>query len=435
MRLSFGQEMRQVQKQILAPRMIQSMEILQLAVQALEERIEEEMQENPVLELRDEDPDLPEEQVEAEDPNAPTQEERVLVVDETKDNKDDFERLVNSDDEWLESFDERPRVSSQRVAEEGDRKHDAMANMEARPPSLQDHLREQLGWLEIDEVTRAMADRIIYNLDANGFLPGRLEDILDPNATRDELALAEKALAVVQKLDPLGVAARDLRECLLLQLNPKMDHYEELRVLIGDHLDDLMHNRLPQIQRRTGMSMDEIHDTIQELRKLKLRPAADFADAHVPNVTPDVYLEEGDNGEFKVFLQDGRTPSLCISPYYRKLLMQEGTSDAEKEWIKRKINSAQWLMDSIEQRRSTLTKISQAIVDHQVAFLRKGPEFIEPLKMQQIADKVGSSRRQSCNRPDNWPAPAPATYRPASRPSCPQYPTDSCQTRQTSRVD
>src|SRR5581483_8376127 len=129
MRLSFGQEMRMVQKQVLAHRMIQSMEILQLPIMALQERIEQELQENPVLELREEDPDLPDEEVEAENPDAPTSEEREMVVDETKNNEADFERLLNMDQDWPDSFDERPRLSSTRLEEEGDRKHDAMANM------------------------------------------------------------------------------------------------------------------------------------------------------------------------------------------------------------------------------------------------------------------------------------------------------------------
>ncbi len=389
MRLSFGQEMRMVQKQVLAPRMIQSMEILQLPIMALQERIEQEMQENPILDIREEDPDLPDEQVETENPDAPTSEERELVVDGAKNNEADFERLLNLDQDWPDTFDDRPRMSSSRLEEEGDRKHDAMANMVARPQSLQDYLREQLGWWDLDEPTRQMAERIIYNLDPNGYLQGRLEDTIDPNAGPDELALAQKSLAVVQKLEPPGVGARDLRECLLLQLMPGMHCYDQLRTLISSHLEDLEHNRLPVIQRKTGYSLELIQETLGELRKLNPKPGADFTDVHAPTVTPDVFLDVTDDGKYKVVLEDTRTPSLFISPYYRKLLMQGNATDAEKEWIKRKINSAQWLIDSIEQRRSTLTRVAQAIVDHQSEFLTKGPEYIEPLKMQQIADKVG----------------------------------------------
>ncbi|HEV3005653.1 MAG TPA: RNA polymerase factor sigma-54, partial [Pirellulales bacterium] len=188
---------------------------------------------------------------------------------------------------------------------------------------------------------------------------------------------------------PTGVGARDPKECLLLQLSPAMFRYEQLRTLISTHLEDLEHNRLPVIERKTGYSMDLIQETLGELRKLKLRPGAIFGENHVPAVTPDVFLEVTDDGKYKVAVDDGRTPTLFISPYYRKLLTQGNATEAEKEWIKRKINSAQWLIESIEQRRNTLSRVAQAIVDHQTEFLNKGPEHIEPLKMQQIADKVG----------------------------------------------
>src|SRR3979490_3003284 len=195
MRLSFGQELRLVQKQVLAPRMIQSMEILQLPIMALQERIEQEIQENPVLDLQEEDADLPEEPVEAEvNPDAPSEEERELVVDEAKNNEADFERLLNMDEEWPDHFEERSRPSSNRVEEEGARKHDAMANMVARPQSLQDYLHDQLGWFELDAAVRQMADRIIYSLDANGYLSGRLEDLIEPDAGSEQLLVAQQAL-------------------------------------------------------------------------------------------------------------------------------------------------------------------------------------------------------------------------------------------------
>ena len=377
-----------VQKQVLAPRMIQSMEILQLPILALQERIEQEMQENPALELQEEDLDLPEEPAEVVNPDAPSEEERELVVDENKNNEDDFERLLNMDEEWPDHFEERSKPSSTRMEEEGQRAHDAMANMVARPQSLQDYLHDQLSWFEIGAELRQMCDRIIYNLDANGYLQGRLEDLIDPNAGPEQLALAGEALAMVQRLDPPGVAARDLRECLLLQLKPGMPCYEQLQTLIGSHLEDIEHNRLPVIERRTGFAIPLIQQTLVELRKLNPKPGANFGEVFVPNVTPDVFVELDDNGNYKIRLEDGRTPKLYISNYCRQILTSGAADTQTREFIKRKINSAQWLIESIEQRRNTLTRVAQAIVDHQVEFLKNGPEFIEPLKMQQIADKV-----------------------------------------------
>ena len=392
MRLSFGQNLQMVQKQVLAPRMIQSMEILQLPILALQERIEQEMEENPVLELQEQDPELsvdtaePEQQ---ESPDAPTDEERELVIDETKNNEDDFERLMKMDEEWPDHFEERSRPSRNQTEEAGERKLDAMANMEARPQTLHDYLHDQLGWFDLAPELRAMCDRIIYNLDASGRLPSRLEDLLGAGASQTDLALAQEALALIQKLDPPGVGARDLRECLLLQLTPGMPYYEQLQTLISAHLEDLEHNRLPAISRATGFSIELIQEAIQELRHLNLNPGGEFAESVAPPVTPDVFVDQAEDGRYSVRLEDGDTPDLYISPYYRKLFQRGDTNDETRDYIKRKINSAQWLIDSIEQRRSTLTRVSQAIVDHQVEFLNKGPESIEPLKMQQIADKVG----------------------------------------------
>jgi len=384
--------MRMVQKQVLAPRMIQSMEILQLPILALQERIEQEMGENPVLELQEDDPDLPAETAETEvqdSPDAPSDEERELVINETTKNEDDFERLMNMDEEFPDRFEEHSRPSRAETEDAGERKLDAMANMIARPQSLQDYLRDQLGWFDIEPALRTMCERIIYNLDSNGYLQGRLEDLLGLEATREDHALAERALAVVQKLDPPGVAARSLQECLLLQLTPGMPYFEQLQMLITAHMEDIEHNRLPAISRRTGFSIDLIQQALAELRKLNPKPGADYNNVPVPSVTPDVFVELGDDGKYQIRLEDGRTPALFISPYYRKLFAAGQVNDETREYIKRKINSAQWLIDSIQQRRNTLTRVAQAIVDHQTEFLSKGPEAIEPLKMQQIADKVG----------------------------------------------
>ena len=392
MRLSLGQDLRLVQKQVLAPRMIQSMEILQLSILALQERIEQEMEENPVLELQEEEPEVATaEETEVEErqaPDAPTDEERELVIDETHANEGDFERLMKMDEEYPEHFEERSRPSRAEIEEAGERKLDAIANMASRPQSLQDYLHDQLGWFDLEPALRTMADRIIYNLDTNGYLQGRLEDLLGSEAGPEDLELAQRALSLVQKLDPPGVGARDLRECLLLQLVPGILYYEQLRTLISNYLEDLEHNRLPVISRRTGYSIELIQKVLVELRKLSPKPGADYNNIVVPPVTPDVFVEPDENGRYRVRLEEGHTPSLFISPYYRKLFQDAATSDETREYIKRKVNSAQWLIDSIQQRRSTLTKVAQAIVDHQKAFLDKGPEAIEPLKMQQIADKV-----------------------------------------------
>ncbi len=391
MRLSFGLEQRQVQKQIMAPRMIQSMEILQLPLLALQERIEQELSENPVLELAETDEASTTEEDERENPDAPAETEKELVVDEKGDNADDFERLMDLDREVPDHFDERTRSSANRVAEESDRKHDAIANLAERPESLHDYLRHQLGELELERDIARLAERIVSTLDPKdgGYFRSSLQDLLPPSASQEQLELAELALQIVQQLDPPGIAARDLRECLLAQLQPEMPHFEEVRTLILSHLENLRDNRLPAVQKATGMTIDEIQAAWGQLRKLNPKPGAKFAEAFVPTVTPDVRLERDEDGNYKVVMDDDRTPQLYISDYYRKRLASGNATAEEREFIKRKVNAAQWLIESINQRRSTLTRVAQAIVEHQTRFLEEGPEAIEPLKMQQIADQVG----------------------------------------------
>ena len=389
MKLSIGQHLQQKQVQSLAPRMIQSMEILQLPLAALQERIEQELSENPLLEMRADDPSLPESgQNDAKETKDVDQKE--LVVDDAH-SADDFERLLNLDREVPDHFDERPRMSINRIQENADRLHDLMANVADRGETLQEHLLHQIGELEIDEETARMCHRIVSALapDDGGYLKTNLIDLLPPGATEEKLALAERALKIVQRLDPIGIAARDLKECLLLQLRPEMPLVEQQRMLIVNHLEDLRDNRLPQIQKATGYTIDEIHAAWDELKKLRPKPASRFAERVVPKVTPDLWVEQDENGRYVAKMDEGPSRGLFISDYYRKRLASGKATAEEKEFIKRKVNSAQWLIESIEQRRSTLLKVAQAIIDHQTAFLDNGPESIEPLKMQQIADSVG----------------------------------------------
>lgn len=394
MRMSMGLEARQMQVQKLAPRMIQSMEILQLPVLALQERIEREMNENPLLEQQDSDPMAPDESNSDDEPvsgDTRADSEKELVVDNDHDNKQDFERLLNMDSELPGTFDDSFRRSANRVQEDMDRRHDLMANAETRPESLNDFLLHQLAEMDIDDRIEQMAERIISTLDARdgGYLRMPLNDLLPANHTKEDAELAKEALQVVQSLEPVGIAARDLRECLLLQLRPTMPWYDEMKSLISNHLKDLAENRLPVIQRKSGLSLETIQAARAQMHKLNPKPGATFTKTHVPNVTPDVIVEQDDAGDYKVRLDDDRVPRLFISDYYRRRLMDPNGTAEEKEFIKKKINGAQWLIDSIEQRRSTLTKVAQAIVEHQRNFLDNGPEAIEPLKMQQIADRVG----------------------------------------------
>lgn len=387
MRLSIGQHLQQKQTQTMAPRMIQSMEILQLPVTALLERVEEELRENPVLEISEADPSLPDEKVESES----SSDEKELVVDEKGNNEDDFERLVEMDNDVPDHFDDRPRVSSNRVQDSMDRQHDLMANVVDRPESLQEYLMHQLGEMDLGDEMLAMCQRIVSTLSPNtgGYLRVSLEDLLPADHSDEQLELARQSLKMIQSLDPPGIAARDLRECLLLQITDSMPFHQEVRRLVSDHLEDLRDNRMPQIQKATGYSFDLIKDALSQLRKLNPKPAGRFAETTAPAITPDVMIYKNDEGRYMVKAEEAPIGNLYISNYYKKRHASGKLTSEEKEFLKKKYASAKWLLESIEQRRNTLSRVAQAIVDHQKAFLDNGPEYLVPLKMQQIADKVG----------------------------------------------
>lgn len=401
MQLGFSQQMKMSQQMKLAPRMIQSMEILQLPLMALKERIDQELSENPLLEepvVESEGPETSDGGEIAGEGNEPQAtstdkplEQKELVVDSEHNNQDDFERLLNMPDDWQQQDDYTysPRVSSNRISEDGERVHDAMSNLVARPQSLQDHLLEQFRFFSCPPGIREFAEFLIQNLDGNGRLPGTLEKMVEDFGQPVSADDAQAALSMIQKLDPPGVGARDLAECFLLQIGPHTPMRDVLITLITSHLEDLAENRLPVIERKTGYSLDLIKDAREELQHLNPRPGRDFEAASAPSVVPDIAIEQDASGKYVVRLEDEYTPRLNISRKYQQLLAS-GTADPQtKEYIKRKIESARWLIESIEQRYNTLKRVAQAIVDHQTAFLDKGPEFITPLKMQQIADVVG----------------------------------------------
>ena len=390
MQLNLSQQMKMSQQMKLAPRMIQSMEILQLPVMALNDRIEQELQENVVLEKG------PEEETEAETAQAVAEaeapqknvEERELVVDTDHNNEADFERLLEMSADWPEdNLAAGSRPSSNRIEEEGERKLDAMSNMEARPQSLHDNLIEQFHFFEMPPRIREFGEYLIQNLDNNGRLQSSLPEIAqayDRSITLDE---AQQALSLIQKLDPPGVGARDYKECLLLQVRPDMPYRDVVVTLITAHLEDVKQNRLPVIERKTGYSLEDIKTAIEQLRTLNPWPGQLFEPRQAERVTPDLYVDRDEHGKYVVKLIDEYTPPLRISRYYIEQL--RGNPDPKtREFIKRKIESARWLIESIEQRNNTLRRVAQAIIDHQVEYLEKGPQFIVPLKMQQIADVV-----------------------------------------------
>jgi RNA polymerase sigma-54 factor len=390
--MNLGMRAAQVQGQYLAPRMIQSMEILQMPVTDLLEKVQAELQENPFLEVQEKK--AGETAVETEfNPDG------VLKHDDTGDLE--FNRLEEMNRDWNDHFDAEHRPSRGAMEEMSDRKLDAMQNAAESPPSLQEHLVEQLAYQELDPAVYELTEFVISHLDDNGYLlrhdpdSRALQPIEAADLARDFHAREvppdemEEAVRVVQGLDPAGVGARDTKECLLLQVTDETPHAELVRTLIRDHLEDVAYNRLPLIQKRTGFALDDIGEAIDELRKLDPKPGARFAADPTRYVVPDVIVERTDDGEFTVRLTDDWLPRVRISKQYVAVKKDRSQPKPVREMLKDKFQKANWLLSAIEQRRTTLRRVTEEIVKHQRAFFDLGPDHIQPLKMEQIADRVG----------------------------------------------
>ena len=415
MRLGMDLSMRPDLRQVLAPRMIQSMEILQLPIADLQAKIEKELQENPFLEQKEKHGDQEDAPTEFDPDSTP------LKHDES--GELEFNRLDELNRDWENHFNEEHRVSRAAMTEEGDRKLDAMANMAARPQSLQDYLAEQLGEMELSDAQRKLARHICTFIDRTGYLGTRLkikkdkakrekekDDEVDTDSENehevfrpvplteiaslyDELTTPEEVedtlVHVVQKLDPAGVGARTMAECLLLQITPDTPYREVLQVLVRDHLDDIANNRIPIIHKATKFEIQTIQDAIETLRHhLDPKPGLKFAETGTQYVMPDVIVERTDDDQYAVRLTDEWVPKIRISKRTVDLIKNKDIDEKVKEELRKKLQSADWLVKAVEQRRNTLMKVTRAIIEHQRAFLDAGPEHIQPLKMQQIADQV-----------------------------------------------
>ena len=382
----------------MSQRQIQSMEILQLTLQQLEQRIDEELEQNPVLELESEtntesSEDFSEANHNVDDEFSPPQEhEPEIQFEESVEHAEETEEFSIAEEfsqNYSDTIDEAP-IRSQTWLEEQDRYlADVFANIESQEESLQIHLEQQLNWFDISIPLREMILRIIHNLEPSGYFTYVLEDFLGENHSIEELELAKEALALVQRLDPLGIGAKDLQECLLLQINPNSEYAEVLRILITSSMEDISANRLPGIAKKNGFPLDIVQGAVAELRHFNPRPGSSFGNNKAAVAIPEIFIEQAESGRYVVRLEHGRTPQLQISKFYRDLMNKHGTNAETKTYIRQKVGSARWLIEMIEQRRDTLFKISQAIVDHQTAFFEMGEQALKPLKMQQIADIVG----------------------------------------------
>lgn len=375
------------QEQRLTPQLIQSMNILQLPLMALEAKVREEMERNPALEEGETDAPVRTEEgdkFEAAEVE-PSPESRELVEGFTR--LDQFSREYGIDDS--DQMFGRPRTGDG----ERDAKMDAMANTASRPESLNEHLLGQWSLLDIDEPRIFKAGELIINyIDEDGYLRTPLAEIAEqqlPPFTIDEM---EEALSWVQTLEPAGIGARDLKECFLIQLDvlAEEEDVELERLLVENHLTDIEKNRYPVISKATGRTLEEIKQAVHNLGRLHPHPGKLIGERDVPRVTPDVlvsYAEDGDG--YTVRLARGSSPRLRISDTYRKMLQDCRHNKDARDFIRKNLESAGALIDAITYRRNRLLEVAEEVVQRQRDFLDLGPTGLKILRMSELADKLG----------------------------------------------
>jgi len=366
--------------------MIQAMQILQLPTLDLTERIEQELVENPFLEKAE--PEADEAKDEAKDGSEAWQEGPKTEGEKERAGVDGMLDML----ERIEKDFGDGRSTRALSSEEGDRKYEAMQNAPSAPTSLPEALLAELAFLRLDEESRAVLEYVVWSLDQRGYLTASFDELaselsldLGREVDPEEVELAVEQLR--QATHP-AIAARDLRECLLLQLDARDESDPLICAIIADHLGDLEKNRLPHIAKATGRDLEEIKEALESVRGLEPIPGAAFGGSTAATITPDVMVEETD-GEYHVRLDRERVPDLVISPVYKKLLQQARQGDGVKEWVKQRLESARWFIDAVQQRESTLKRIARVIFDRQSGYLDRGPAGLIPLRMQEVADEVG----------------------------------------------
>ena len=381
--------MRLEQRMKLAPRMIQSMEILQLPILALQERIEQELNTNPVLEI--EEPSNPEGDGSVEQPSAEDINEKDLVIGTEGKGTENFERIDSLDDGFKDYIDQegpffRPRIKS----DEPDSKLQAIKNTAAPPHSLHEHLIEQWRLVEADEPVKKAGSMIIDYIDDRGYLTVRLEQLHNKDRADFTLDDLKHALELVQKLEPPGVGARDLKECLLIQMAQSSEDTSFEARLITEHMDELLENRLPDIAKKMNCSIGAINQAIERLSKFDTSPGLQIGRDRNAPIRPDVVVESlDDSADYSVQLADSNLPSLRVNNYYAKMARDDKVSERTRKFLQNNIRSARWIIDAIQQRKNTLLKVAKAVVKFQSEFFEKGQLYLRPLPMSKVADEVG----------------------------------------------
>src|SRR6059058_944688 len=369
-----GQGMHQSQnfvlQQVLAPQLQQSLLILQTPLLELRNLVQQEMETNPVLkELSTE----------------LSPEERDSAEASADDNfKEEFDKLATLDEEWRDYMAQSGSYSG-RSQDSKDRRQfffDSIATQE----TLQQNLIGQLNQTALNAADRKAAELIIGNIDDNGFLQSTPEEMaLNAGIPEEDF---ERMLALIRSFYPPVVGARDLRECLLIQLERDGKQNSLEYKIISEHMEDLGKRRFPEIARRMGISVEEVQKAANNIARLNPRPGQVFAAAPQNYVLPDVTVEKVD-GDYQIILNNEQIPHLRISNIYKDIIAQDNNGADVKDYIRDKIRSGKFLIRSIHQRQQTISNIAHQIVSRQRDFLEHGPSHLKPMTMGDIADAIG----------------------------------------------
>ena len=362
-------------QQVLSPQLQQSLLILQTPLLELRNLIQQEMETNPVLEELSEDPS-PADRSDAE-----------ASADEnfTK----EFEKLASLDEEWRDYMAQSASYSfdGRRGSKDAEDKRQFLFNSLPVQETLQQNLVGQLNQTVLEGGDRKAAELIIGNIDDDGFLQSTPEEMaLNSGIAQDDF---ERMLGLIQTFYPAGVGARDLRECLLIQLRRQgKEHSLEYRI-VSEHMEDLGRHRLPEIARSMAISVEDVQKSADKIARLNPRPGQVFAAAPQNYVLPDVIVEKVD-GEYQISLNNEQIPHLRISNLYKDIVASGDAQTSEvKDYIRDKIRSGKFLIRSIHQRQQTILNIAQQIVSRQRDFLDHGASHLKPMTMAQVADAVG----------------------------------------------
>ena len=362
-------------QQVLSPQLQQSLLILQTPLLELRNLVQQEMETNPVLE------ELP------EDSGANERSEAEASADENF--KDEFQKLASLDEEWRDYMAQSAssNFDGRRGSKEADQKRQFLFDSIPVQETLQQNLIAQLNQTVLSADDRKTAELIIGNIDDVGFLQSTTEEMaLNSGIPQDEF---ERVLGLVQTFYPAGVGARDLRECLLIQLRRQGKEHSLEHRIVSEHMDDLGRHRFLEIARRMAISVEDVQKAADNIARLNPRPGQVFAAAPQNYVLPDVIVEKVD-GEYQIAFNNEQIPHLRISNLYKDIIASgDAQSSDVKDYIRDKIRSGKFLIRSIHQRQQTIMNIAQQIVSRQRDFLEHGPSHLKPMTMAEVAEAVG----------------------------------------------